>query len=244
MILQVSWFIEFVPRWFSIILIMAGFTLGVAGFTPMSSGTILSEVDSIKSLLAFMLLLIGLNLYIYGFINQFPNLQVIAILALAKYIEGISAAQLIRKIEAVARTGSLSAASTGGIKRRIISRLLTVLVGLIIFIIIVGIAIWGPVEFEFDYTVRLIWTLVTVVSSVLGLSAKYWKVTGQTNLFLFFGSLLMITGAEIYNMSSIQMDVITYIIGNIVYFSAYLISMYIFWKGIDVEKLNERVANI
>jgi len=217
---QLSWVINYVPPWLSVILVLFGI-----GIVPVSR-FIREEIQTPIERMGIIIAAIGACVYFYGGFTKLPAVTMGLILMFASYIEGLSGVRFWQKVVSVIEHRRLGVAHTGGLKRRLIALLLTLFTAGLIVWILVGLVVWGPIELEAEYTIRLMWTLITVTASLLGLTAKYWTMTEDFPAIELFGVMSIIVGAEIYNMTGFTADLTVYLLTLVAYNCGYLIAVY------------------
>jgi len=218
--LQISWVIDFVPPWLAVSLVLGGIGLVVL------SRFLFEDTDTPTEHIGLIIAVIGVFVYFYGGYKKFPDVTMGIILFFAAYVEGLSAVRFWQKVTSLVKTRDVGVVRTGTLSRRIVSILLTIMMVILIFWVLVALIIWGPIELQAEYTVRLFWTLVTVVASILGLSAKYWSMTEDLGSLELLGVITIIVGAEIYNMATFSSEVSIYVITMVLYNLGYGVAIY------------------
>ena len=213
--LFIGQFLDYVPTWFSPALMIGGFYLLFVGH---SSDLWKDNFRIIRPfgvfLVSFGICLIGISLYIRN-----AWWLTVMLTSFSRWIEGVAAVKTYRKIASLIRGYDVSSESkfVGRIRFHVVILFLLVVGGWAI----IALLVYGPIQFTRGYFVALVWTLLTVIISLIGMSWKFWSIRNAKSSSTLLGFLLITAGAEIYNYSSLFLDFSSFTISNISYSMGY-----------------------
>jgi hypothetical protein len=226
-LLQLGWYVDFVPPWLAPTIILTGLlivaahayasifnaldldSVGVSGYATNATaalflGTAFAGVVGVAPwYLAGNWVLIGL----LGFLGQ--------------WIQGIAAVRFLQKVWIFVSERRLAGS---GLPKR--------LGYFLIVYFVIALLVWGViVAFVFTetldsvtYSVTLVWTLVVFVTSLAGL---VWRLKGARKSMstpLLVGFVLMIAGAAIQNLSLLA-EINVFLLGTAGYWGGYLVAV-------------------
>jgi hypothetical protein len=224
--------IEFVPGWLGPTAVVIGLLLATVGLFRSGLDRLFSGVDS---RFEYVLPAVAGLIYIWAMTNlltlpayvvRYPTGYAVLFAFSAKWIEGSSAVIILPKLSyvldnprEVIRTRSLPGQSTltRTAKRRVVLFFLGIMasyafIGALLFQQGLPIPAGGPLV--------VAWTVLTFTISILGL---VWKVsTVELPPYLLYGTILVLSGAEVVNLASIAGDIRVFLAGGLGYTLGYL----------------------
>lgn len=235
MILQISWLFDYIPNWIPTLLVFSGVTISSIGlFLSLRS----REREDRLPLLACFLFMLGALVGIYDFYVTYPGILAIFLISFARYIEGIAVLRLYQKVEYMFREGELPSEYSVSMPKKSLLWLSAT------FLIILSISFYsflvlaGKIDVSFGYSVAILWAIITVFYTIVGLSIKFGAIDAQISSFFTYGLILVIAGAEIYNFSNIRGDLISWIAGSIAYSLGYWFNIYRLLNGSVISASN------
>ncbi|EMA30981.1 hypothetical protein C444_08680 [Haloarcula japonica DSM 6131] len=225
----VSWILDYFPPWLAIVLVTTGsvlITWGLPFVDPKSD----FAVEAPKGVFGTLILGIGTGFTIWGARKTASfDTVVVGIILLGLFMQGAVAVNFYRKVYDFVSNGSLP--SSGGFRRKIIAHLLILFLLLIALWTIIYFIIWGNLDLGIQDTVRLYWTIATVIISVLGLSTRFWFMQRGFPPQIMFGGIFLITGAEIFNLQ-FEVELTTFVLSHIVYTLGFWIAAFLFVSSV------------
>ncbi|MCU4801348.1 hypothetical protein OB920_13285 [Halobacteria archaeon HArc-gm2] len=223
-ILQIRWFVDYVPEWLGAFLLAVGLALSVVVFWIISFWKTNFDNDELEYWYSSILAMVGagfLSLYLY--LNQ-TFLFAAALLLTGRWIEGVAATRFVGRVLVFLSDKQ----QEGSAINRFIRRRLNHLFWLVLTVIISGwlavyVLILGYREAPSTYQLALVWTIVVGSMSVFALvwkfrrvfKAKYYEITASsidssTNTTLIAiiitGLILAVVGAELYNFRILTVE--------------------------------------
>jgi len=230
--------IEFMPGWLGPTVIVLGLfvcSIGLfrSGLDQLFTG-VSSNFEYVVPALAGIVYVWGMTnlLALPGFVIRHPTTYAILFAFSAKWIEGVSAviiypklAYAVNNFSEVVKTQSMP--SQTSLTQKLLRRLILFFFSMMAFYAFIGALLYGSgLSIPAGNVLIVIWTVLTFVVSLLGL---FWKVsTIQLPAYLLYGTVLMLSGAEVVNLSSIGGDMSVYLAGGAGYALGY-ISLLALW---------------
>ncbi|WP_276271943.1 hypothetical protein [Haloarcula litorea] len=225
----VSWFFDYFPPWLAIVLVTVGSVLVTWGL-PFVDPDSEFAVEAPKGVFGALVLGIGTGLTIWGARGTASfNTVVVGIILLGSFMQGAVAVNFYRKVYNFVTNGSLP--SGGGFKRKIAGQLLILFLLLVSLWGVIYLTIWGGLDLGIQDTVRLYWTVATVIISVVGLSTRFWFMQSGFPPQIMFGGIFLITGAEIFNLQ-LELELTTFVLSHIAYALGFWIAVYLFVNSV------------
>jgi hypothetical protein len=229
MLLQVSWFVDYVPPWLGIVLMSIGvLSLQARVYeNEYRNDNDLYEDDplSIITWIGFFIAAGGLVAMVYEAYLRIPVIMTTIFISVGRYIEGVAAVRFCQKISDAFHIRSLSSGH-GGLRLKLMFILATVFAVIAAGWIIIFLMLWGPLEVSYEYALTLFWTIATVIISSIGLLAKIYPTYPTLNTQFMIGTVLVIAGAEIYNFSNLGQEVISFVVVSVAYAIGFWIGSY------------------
>ncbi len=211
--LQLSWVVDYAPAWLSLLLLSGGVGVSVASVYVYAD----PGLPLLRRLLGGAITGLGTGMLFYGTLLDYGYVTAILATVVARYVEGLAAVRLYQKVSYVLRERRYPGAYTPSVGDRARLALLALFAVIIAGWVGIAVVVWGPVAVDGERTLRLLWTLATVVLSVLGLSIRFLSLTDELPGLTLLGLVLLITGAEIYNLTSLRLDVAVYLLSMAAY---------------------------
>jgi len=225
----VSWFFDYFPPWLAIVLVTVGSVLVTWGL-PFVDPDSEFAVEAPKGVLGALMLGIGTGLTIWGTRGTASfDTVVVGIILLGSFMQGAVAINFYRKVYDFVSNGSFP--SGGGFKRKIAGHLLILFLLLVTLWGMVYFTVWGGLDIGIRETVRLYWTVATVIISVVGLSTRFWFMQSGFPPQIMFGGILLITGGEIFNLQ-LELELTVFVLSHIVYTLGFWIAAYLFISSV------------
>lgn len=226
-LLQVGWFVDFVPAWLGPLLVGTGIILLIIGLIhryEIIVGDIPYQPDY-----RFGLLLLTCLATMYPWITTHTDVFALTVVLFARTLEGGTTVRFSQKILKFKETSNWGG---GGkeLKRKILYRMTGVLAIILGVWIAIGLVIFGPISNSLAYDLALVWTLVTLSVAVLGVVWKLSKVDQTVPVLLGLGVVLAFAGVEIYNYINFITQIGSFVLGNIAFTSGYLIALWIWGR--------------
>lgn len=227
-----EWLVEYVPRWLGPTVIVCGLFVCSVGLFRGGLGQLFSRVNSrfeyVVPALAGLIYVWGMTnlLALPAYVVRHPAAYAVVFALGAKWIEGVSAVIIYPKLSYVANNlpEVLRERSTPG--STTLSQ--TVVRGLVLFFlgIMASYAFIGALLFQEGLSIPggnlfvVAWTVLTFAVSLLGLT---WKVsTVELPAYLLYGTVLVLSGAEVVNLATVGGDFRVFLAGGAGYALGYL----------------------
>lgn len=245
-VMQLSWVFNHEPPWLG----PAVMTVGVLVFGYGYANSI--------SRSGFQTWAIGggiLGLFVLPWYVSQTGLFAAAFYLLGKWFSGIGAVRFYQKVQKVVYKRRMTMNGTAVVTqerrdgRGHLWRTITLFFGfkLAIFLVVLvgtGIALYllafGPLVVTVAYELLVVWTLVTLLISILGLTWKFWSLRGELPVTVTGGIIILISGAQIYNYRLLVTDITLFIAGEVVYTLAYVLAVAL-WIIKATEETNRAV---
>ena len=220
MILQVSWFVDYVPPWLGIVLILTG-----ASLVYVRALTFAADPFGFFGLVTIVMIISGFSLGLYQAYIEAPVIMVTVFGGFGRYIEGLAVVRLYQKIEYMLREQSYPSGH-GGLRTKLLFKLAAVFIVIATGWVIVFLMLFGDLDLSYEYALTLFWTLATVILSSVGLYVKIWSAHEALNSIFVIGTVLIITGSEIYNISTLGQEFVSFVAVNIAYAIGFWVAAY------------------
>lgn len=234
----VEWIIEFVPGWLGPTVIVIGLFVCSIGLFRNGLDTLFTGVESnfeyIVPALAGLVYVWAMTnvLALPGFFIRHPTTFAVLFTFGAKWIEGVSAviifpklAYIVANSSEVWETKSLPGQTT--LTQKLRRRLVLFLFAMMAFYSFIGALLFeSGLSISGGQLLVVVWTVLTFLISLLGL---FWKVSWiDLPPYLLYGTVLILSGAEVVNLSSIGGDIAVYLAGGIGYTLGY-VTLFLLW---------------
>ncbi|MFC6973848.1 hypothetical protein ACFQL1_02875 [Halomicroarcula sp. GCM10025709] len=161
-----------------------------------------------------------------GFVIRHPTTFAVLFAFGAKWIEGVAAVIIFPKLAYIATNFSevwetKSTPSQTTLTQKLVRRLILFLFAILAFYAFVGALLFvNGISIPGGQLLVVVWTVLTFLISLLGL---FWKVSSiDLPAYLLYGTVLILSGAEVVNLSSIGGDITVYLAGGIGYTLGYV----------------------
>lgn len=228
--LQVSWFLDYVPKWLSLVLLVSGLFLLIIGYLEV----FYQEETRDMTTVGIILIATGLSLIAFQSHVLTPFYHILVLTMLAKWIEGVSAIRFYQKLASFLDNKQWPRSIT--LKETVTFKLASLFAFVIGGWAIVLILVTGPFLNSIQYDIALVWTLMTLSISFIGLSYKFWAIRSDISPIALLGLILLITGGELANLRSLSEQIWIFIIGNAVYTLGYWGAAYLWLTALRGEE--------
>jgi hypothetical protein len=244
LLLPVDWFVDYEPPWLGIAVMLIGLVCVMTSYVW--------SVQVQKSAGYYLLYFLVLGLAAYPWFRTYPQPFVLLLTFVGSWFQGVGIVRGYLKLVHYAKkvkhaminwlTSSDSADRAGGDSTRDHARrgiqkvswiLLFQLLGLLAVTtsvwIGVGLTVYGDLTLESLTTdIVIVWTLITLSGSILGLTWRFWTVRGSLPLLLMLGIVLLAAGAELQNLRSLRTELLFFIINKAIFALAFIAAVALF----------------
>ncbi|QLG60271.1 hypothetical protein [Halorarum salinum] len=222
MILQLSFFMDFLPAVGLGLILLGAFLSIEAAFVDSQTA-----ISGLEGYLVTLLLGAGLVIGVYQIHLSEPFLLVVVFGMAGKYIQGIAAVRLYQKLSFAARTRSLS---WGGVslQTKVISKLGVVFIILFGGTVVSLLTMIGILELPLSTVLIGTWTVAVVLYTILGLSITLYGATEEFPPSFSIGLILLVAGAEVYNLASLELELIAAAVLSLSYSYGFWLAAYRF----------------
>lgn len=227
-LLQVSWFIDYVPIWLGRVLALLGIALLILGMSINDLKTNSIRRRPIRVTVHMTAVSIFGASFTYAAYQTNAALTTIFVLMTARYMEGLVAIRLYQKVVYVLRNRSLPNTADLSLNRRLLLHFLGYFLLLVLGWGIVFAVLWGPIDVGIGWTIRFYWTLGVMVMSILGLTIKFWAASDNIGTITVIGSVLLIVGVELHNLRGLHLELVAYLLAVLSYSAGFWYAVYQF----------------
>lgn len=227
MILQVSWFVDIVPRSLSLLLIFLGFMLGVMSMTL----SISPDHPVVGAKLSGLIIGVGGVVALYNFYTRYPLVYLASIVVFAKYLEGLASIRFYQKVRHIVRNRDLQYQSSYSFSTRLLVHLLVLFLFTSVGTTAAFLISIDQIPLTFVDLFQLLWIIFTICYTVFGLASKFKLVSRTDDVYniLFLPTLILIVvGTELYNFARVENEVVLFGIGILAYSGGYWYAVYEF----------------
>ncbi|GAB7008900.1 hypothetical protein [Halorubrum trueperi] len=226
MIPLISVFVDYVPAVGLNLLILGAFVIVASAFqstrTDLDTWRDNGVAPPSKNLLLILAVMGGAGAA-FGIVHlerSYPLFLIGVCIIATKYIQGLAAIIIYRKVKFGLRNQTLDLPGTD-----FITKIKVKLVGLFLFLLvgslIAGLIDIGYLEYSVSKFAIVLWTLFVLIYTVIGLSLRFVGTDTDQSYIFIAGVVLFLSGAEIYNMSTLFNDVLVLVLGMISYSYGY-----------------------
>jgi hypothetical protein len=163
----------------------------------------------------------------------YPDVFVFLPLSVAAWFKGVASFRFILIVaDRISTVGSLlfggspstasSSSGGSGLKWWVFFRLLGLLVPvfgvwLAIYLISIGELTFGEVTND----LIIAWSLTTLAGAIVGLTWRFWSVRERITFVVMAGLILLLAGAELYNMRTFQSEITIYLGSKVAFVLGY-----------------------
>lgn len=221
MILQASWFIDYVPPWLAPSLIISGI-LAILWFEEFRLSY---EVGNyrLESNFWFFLITVASIPVLYPWYLAQTDLFMFAFVIGGRWLEGVAGVRFLQKVEYLLVEHELSFGKS--LRERAVYMALSFFVVIVSGWTAVYILARGPIVQSVAYDILLVWTLMTFITSALGVIWKVWSIKDTLPFSLLVGITICFAGVEIYNYTFLLNEILAFLLGSISYSLAYVVAL-------------------
>lgn len=228
----IEWVIDYEPPWLGPAVILIGLGLFITGY---------ARKYSTWPLRLWVFSMFGGGFGILPWVMSYPTIFASCLTFLGSWFGGVATMRAFLKIVHYGRkaregirawrhgepskTGKRDVVET--LSRKVALRIsfqaVTLLCILLSVWVVMLLATYGEVTLvTIGTNVILLWTLLTLITSLSGILWRFWSVRQSIPGFILFGLALIIAGAEIYNVQLIQTEIALFFISKGVYVTGYV----------------------
>lgn len=221
--LQLSFIFDFVPEWAGPTAIFFGIELLLLGAVQQAlprTFVFWTRLNSREELVVTGGFAIGLLFTTSAVLRYFNALWAYATLlfCLGQLISGAATVRLFKKIIYISREQQLPGNLHDKVKRMLFRVSVILIAGWLVFLYLSETRVYGNKSLQF------IWTFVIFSMAVLGITFKLNYADAQFNRYLKTGFILCIGGASIFNIQPVLLDIVSMILGSVVYMIGFWIA--------------------
>lgn len=244
LLIPIDWFVDYEPPWLGVAVMLIGLVCVMTSYVW--------SVRVQKSAKYYLLYFLVLGLAAYPWFQTYPQPFIVLLTFVGSWFQGVGIVRGYLKLAHYAKkakhamtnwiTGSDSAAQAEANSKRDHIRRGTQKVSLILLFqllgllavttsvwIGVGLTVYGDLTLESLTTdIVIVWTLITLSGSILGLTWRFWTVRESLPSLLMLGMILLATGAEIQNLRSLQTEILVFMINKAVFTLAFIAAVALF----------------
>lgn len=218
-LLQLSWFIEYAPDWLgeTLVILAVGILLAEFLFRYSEGDFAPAHKYQLRRYIGWLLFAVGGAAFMKAGFEIGSTFTIISTLVVARFMEGIIAVRFYQKLtHIVTYSGFLNTADIQSVRRYLIGFTIYFFV-LIAGWIVVMASLAGIINIGSERILHLYWTTVIAVISIITLTSKFWASKQDFGTYSVIGIALLITGAELHNLQSIEFVLTAYVVSVIGY---------------------------
>lgn len=224
MIAQIDWIISYRPEWLGVVGILFGIWL-------LLYGSILSD-EVLKSVPKNV---ITVSVVVVPFLIPWIITKTVVFstpfLLIGSWIEGIAAVRFYSKVYEFFRKDK----NSNFLNKRKKYLILVLVTGISIWAVVTSfllLSFYGYVQYDARGQIIIIWTVISFITSLLGITWKLYPEKETINKFRYAGLVLIVASSAIANQGSIRINVVVFLLTEFVYVMGYLFGITVLIKEI------------